>query len=77
MMVSSPAYYRIYVQGDVDLHWITDYFNLRTERLATKQQLSITILAGELIDQAALLGLLSLINESGLSLLGFDCYPYQ
>ncbi len=71
------AYYRIYVQGEVDLRWLADYYDLRGEREMHTHQPNVTIVTGELIDQTALVGVLSLMNDSGLQLLGFDCFPYE
>ncbi len=76
MRILQPAYYRIYVEGKLDTLWLNDYFDLRAEWLPCAGKPGITLIAGELVDQSALMGVLCLMNESGLPLLGFDCIPY-
>lgn len=71
-----PAYYRIYVQGALDARCLRDYIDMRSERLADVGDLVVTKLAGELVDQAALIGVLSLISDLGTPLLAFECFPY-
>ena len=73
----TPGYYRIYVQGDVDQRWLSDYCDLRTEQISYLEMPIVTVLTGELADQAALMGVLGLMSDHGLPLLGFECIPYQ
>lgn len=73
---SQPAYYRIYVQGSLDARWLRDYIDMRTERLLDVHDQAVTKLAGELIDQSAFIGVLSLIVDLGAPLLAFECFPY-
>jgi len=74
---SQPAYYRIYVQGALDAHWLRDYIDMRIERVAGASDQVVTKLAGELVDQSALIGVLSLISDLGAPLLAFECFPYS
>lgn len=72
-----PAYYRIYVQGDVDAHWLRDYYDLRTEHVSRTDMPDVTVLTGELVDQAALVGVLCLVHDYGLPILTLECFPYH
>ncbi len=75
-----PAYYHIYVQGALDASWLSDYIDMRIERMPGASDQSdqvVTKLAGELADQSALIGLLSLISDLGAPLLAFKCFPYN
>jgi hypothetical protein len=74
---SQPAYYRIYVQGSLDARWLRDYIDMRTERLLDVHDRAVTKLAGELVDQSALIGVLGLIIDLGAPLLAFECFPYS
>ena len=74
---SQPAYYRIYVQGALDARWLRDYIDMRIERMADASDQVVTKLAGELADQSALIGVLSLISDLGAPLLAFECFPYR
>jgi hypothetical protein len=74
---SCPAYYRIYVQGVVEPGWFEEYTDMRMAQIEFSSNLSMTIFAGELVDQSALLGVLNLIGDLGLPLLAFDCFPYR
>lgn len=74
---SQPAYYRIYVQGTLDARWLRDYIDMRIECVIDAGDLVVTKLAGELVDQSALIGVLSLISDLGAPLLAFECFPYS
>jgi hypothetical protein len=74
---SQPAYYRIYVQGPLDARWLRDYIDMRIECMTSVGDLVVTQLTGELADQSALLGVLSLIRDLGAPLLAFECFPYS
>jgi hypothetical protein len=73
---SQPAYYRIYVQGALDARWLRDYVDMRIERMADANDQVVTQLTGELVDQSALIGVLSLICGLGAPVLAFECLPY-
>lgn len=74
---SQPAYYRIYVQGSLDARWLGDYTDMHIEHLAGAREQIVTKLAGELADQSALIGVLSLIGDLGAPVLAFECFPYS
>lgn len=76
MQFFRPAYYRIYVQGDIDPGWLSPYIDMCVEKVAWLGMAPVTLLKGELVDQTALSGVLNLINDLGLPLLGLECYPY-
>ena len=63
--MTRDVYYRITIQGHLDLHW-TDWFDgLRI----THEANGTTTLAGPLADQTALHGVLIKIRDLGLPLL--------
>ena len=74
---SQPAYYRIYVQGPLDARWLDGYVDMHIDRMADAQEQVVTKLAGELVDQSALIGVLSLIGDLGAPVLAFECFPYS
>ena len=60
----SPSFYQIQVRGTLDESW-SDWF----DGFSITQQYDQTLLAGKVIDQAALLGILAKINDLGLVIL--------
>lgn len=60
-----PAHYQIRVRGPLDAHW-SDWFGGLT---ITHDPAGNTLLAGRLLDQAALYGVISRIRDLGLTLL--------
>jgi len=74
---SQPAYYRIYVQGTLDASWLRDYIDMRVERFTDTSDRVVTRLTGELTDQSALIGVLSLISDLGAPVLALECFPYS
>jgi len=63
-MCDSPSFYEIQVKGTFDESW-SDWFGGFT----TTRENGKTLLAGQAIDQAALLGILAKINDLGLVIL--------
>lgn len=60
----APSFYQIQVKGTLDDSW-SDWFDSFT----VTQQDGKTLLAGQVIDQAALLGIMAKINDLGLVIL--------
>ncbi len=61
----SPVVYQIKIKGHLDCHWATWFENLTI----TPADNGETILAGPVIDQAALHGLLRKVRDLGLPLI--------
>jgi len=73
LMVSAPATYRICVQGHLDEKW-SDYvqgMSISTEY--DDSQNPVTTLAGQLLDQAALMGVLNALYDCHLPILSVEC----
>ncbi len=60
-----PSYYQITIQGHLDQYWSTWFDGLRI----THEPNGTTTLAGPIVDQAALHGVLIKIRDLGLPLL--------
>jgi len=63
----TPAFYQIRVKGTLDQSW-SDWF----DNFSITQQNGETLLAGQVIDQAALHGILAKINDLGLAILSVE-----
>ena len=64
-----PAKYQIIIEGRLDQEW-SDYLQGMTIAIeGSRGQLPITTLAGQLVDQAALLGVLNALYDLGMALL--------
>jgi len=63
-MCEAPTFYQIQVRGTLDESW-SDWF----DGFSVARQDSETLLAGQAVDQAALLGILAKINDLGLVIL--------
>jgi hypothetical protein len=65
------AHYQIQVRGPVDAHWSGWFGDLTI----TYDPTGNTVLAGPLLDQAALYGVISRIRDLGLTLLSVQQLP--
>lgn len=68
---SSVGRYEIRVGGHLDDRWADRFPGLTPTRLADGS----TLLAGEVVDQAALHGILRTIRDLGLTLLSVTAFP--
>lgn len=66
-LYETPAFYQIRVKGALDQSW-SDWF----DSLTITQQHGETFLAGQVIDQAALHGILAKINDLGLTIISIE-----
>jgi len=64
-----PAIYRISVQGRIDLTWSDRLEGMSISQVKDSTGLPVTILEGELGDQAALAGVLNTLYELHLTVL--------
>lgn len=64
-----PAIYQICVQGTLTAPWVVSHENLTVKRVEKADLGPVTVLIGELADQAALMGLLNNIYDLGYPLL--------
>ena len=72
LRLQQPACYRIWVQGTLDASW-TDYFaDLAITGPPAASPIPVTILTGQLTDQAMLLGVLNGLYGLGLCLLSVE-----
>lgn len=67
----TSAFYQIRVKGTLDQSW-SDWFDSFT----ITQQNGETLLEGQVIDQAALHGILAKINDLGLAILSVERRDY-
>lgn len=66
--LDKPAVYQIHVQGIISQHWL-GYFDEMKISAEGEDGTAITTLMGEIVDQAALQGMLQKIYTLGLVLL--------
>ena len=71
--LGSPAIYRITVRGYLEDSWANKLGGIAIHSAATTQETPITILHGELADQAALFGVLNSLYGLGYPLLSVEC----
>ena len=69
LKMESSAHYRILVQGYIDQRWSGRLGGLEIENVAAEETSLVTQLSGELIDQAALMGVLNTLYDLHLPLL--------
>jgi len=73
LKLGSPAKYRIQIQGLLDNTWASQLGNLTfTNHLSSGQSL-VTVLTGQVIDQAELMGILGQLYGLGFPLLSVEC----
>lgn len=68
LSVSSPATYRIIMQGGLDESW-SSRIGMRVRAGLDADRIPITTLTGEVIDQAMLLGVLNYVYDLGLPII--------
>lgn len=66
--VNTPIFYEIRIRGHLDERW-SDWFGGMT---LTHEEDGTTLLAGPVVDQAALHGLLKRVRDTGASLLSVN-----
>jgi hypothetical protein len=71
--LDGAARYQIVVQGRVALHWTDCFDQLRLSTATLANGVTVTILDGEVADQAVLHGILMQIRNLGLPLLSVQC----
>ena len=72
-----PATYRIYVQGILDEQWSDQMGGITITSVDPTSEAPVTILAGRLLDQAALFGVLNLLYDMRLPLLAVECEDWE
>lgn len=73
LRLDNSADYRIEVQGVLDSNW-SDRLNGLS--IFSEGENEVTVLAGSLIDQAALLGVLNTLYDLRMPLLSVQCLTY-
>jgi hypothetical protein len=69
----TPAHYRIRLQGKLDQSW-SEYLDGMTISVAqTADGAPVTVLTGQLVDQAAIVGVLNNVYDLGFPLLSVEC----
>ena len=71
--MASPAKYRIRIQGYLDNTWANQLGELTFTNHLTSRQPMETVLTGQVMDQAELLGVLNNLYGLGFPLLSVEC----
>jgi hypothetical protein len=71
-----PAIYQINVQGRIDPNWSDRMAGMKIRNSLEQKNPPITILEGEVSDQAALLGVLNSLYELHLPIISVIILPY-
>ena len=73
--LGSPAVYQITVRGYLEDSWSDQLGGVAIRNATTAHEAPITILKGEMTDQAALFGVLNSLYGLGFPLLSVVCMP--
>lgn len=73
MSMDQPANYAIKICGALDERWLTYYDNMVLEVEDRGKHRPITTLTGQVPDQAALIGMLTLLYDLRCPLLSVEC----
>jgi hypothetical protein len=68
-----PAIYRICLNGVLDASWTDMLADMTLASEPAENQRFVTTLKGRVADQAALMGVLNLVYDLGLTLLSVEC----
>ena len=77
LQFDSPARYQIRVQGRIDARYSDRVEGMAISLPATGKEQLVTILEGELLDQASLAGVLTTLYELHLPVLSVKCLSSQ
>ena len=69
----SPAVYRIRVRGQVAPRWADRLEGMSIQPVSSESEPVVTVLEGELLDQAALAGVLNTLYGMHLPVLSVEC----
>ncbi len=73
--LGTPAYYRIKIRGFLDESWSNQLGGIVIRHRNKEGPSPITILQGEMVDQAALFGVLNTLYGLGFPILSMECLP--
>lgn len=73
LTLGTPAIYRIRVQGALDESWSSRLGGMTIAPASQEGEPPVTALVGELIDQAALFGVLNFLYDLTQPLLSVEC----
>jgi hypothetical protein len=77
LTLHNPASYRISIQGHLPNVWRDRIGGMMISTERGSGQHPVTVLTGQLMDQAALFGVLSTIYMLGLPLLSVECTSFE
>lgn len=66
------AIYKIVVQGEIDQEWLDQMMGLQVNIHKRKDKGSITTLIGQIHDQSALSGILTMINDMHMTVISVN-----
>ncbi|MDX1417146.1 MAG: hypothetical protein R3293_23270 [Candidatus Promineifilaceae bacterium] len=73
--LGTPAIYRITVRGYLDDSWSNQLGGITIQNVAAADDTPFTILHGEMVDQAALFGVLNSLYGLGFPIIGVESVP--
>jgi hypothetical protein len=73
--LGTPAIYEITVRGYLDESWSNQLGGIAIHNTKTTDEVSISVLQGELVDQAALFGVLNSLYGLGFPIMSVECEP--
>ena len=73
--LGTPAVYRIKIRGYLDDNWSNRLGGMAIQHTPATGGTTITILQGEMVDQAALFGVLNSLYGLGFPILSVECEP--
>jgi hypothetical protein len=77
LRLDEPAVYRIIVQGRLDPKWSAEFPAMQIRTVKTGYGMTLTAFTGLLPDQSSLHGMLNLIRNYGLVLLGLNLEEFE
>jgi len=75
--LGTPAKYQITIRGYLDESWSNQLSGMAIQHVVTADKTHITILQGQLVDQAALFGVLNSLYGLGFPIIEVQCTPTE
>lgn len=73
--LGSPAYYRIKIRGYLEDNWSNRLCGMIIQHSPPGRAAIVTTLYGEMVDQAAMMGVLNSLYGLGFPILSVECAP--
>lgn len=77
LSIDQPAHYRIRIKGELEVNWSDRLGGMKVDKQTQEDGSIVSILEGQLVDQAALFGVLVALYNMRLPLIAVECLDIE